>query len=213
MGRLRGDFSHRLTPRFPELPVEADIRLARFFLTLYLVSTIIACYKHMETRDPNDALLSQTVQLHELLTRLVRSCQLCDRNGCACYGLSASQFQALEVIQLAGEVSMNALASQMWLTPSTATRIVNRLVRKKLVTRCHRPGDRRVCCVRLTAGGTQLYARMRDDLLVRERDILEVLPPANRKKVLKVLQELLEVSEQAIKNCCSPEKRTEPQRR
>lgn len=84
------------------------------------------------------------------------------------------QYRALVVLSGAGEGTPATLARELGITPSTATRLVDRLVRKGYVTRRQDRGDRRRVLLRLTPGGTALVdevsARRRRELsrIVRE---------------------------------------------
>lgn len=82
------------------------------------------------------------------------------------------QFRALVVLSTAGSTPIGDLAAELGLHPSTGTRLVDRLVAKRLVRRV-RPmgdGDRRQAYVELTARGEALVAsvtRRRVDDLTR----------------------------------------------
>jgi DNA-binding MarR family transcriptional regulator len=53
-------------------------------------------------------------------------------------------------------MGMTALGEALGVAPSTATRMVDQLVRKRLVRRIDAPGDRRAVCVELTPKGQAL---------------------------------------------------------
>jgi DNA-binding MarR family transcriptional regulator len=59
-----------------------------------------------------------------------------------------------------GSQTMKELAQQLAVTPSTATRLCDRLVERHLITRVPHPEDRRVVCVELTPQGRRLVDRV-----------------------------------------------------
>ncbi|MBW3085241.1 hypothetical protein KEM60_01438 [Austwickia sp. TVS 96-490-7B] len=70
------------------------------------------------------------------------------------------QYRALVVLRLNGPARPGDLAAELDVHPSTAGRMVDRLVRKGLVLRHDDPQDRRASTVSLTAMGTGLVDRV-----------------------------------------------------
>jgi DNA-binding MarR family transcriptional regulator len=70
--------------------------------------------------------------------------------------LSLSQYRTLVILVSRGAQRTVDLAGELGVTPSTATRICDRLVRRGLVRRFHRATDRRVAWLGLTAAGKEL---------------------------------------------------------
>jgi DNA-binding MarR family transcriptional regulator len=129
-------------------------------------------------------------RLHWAVTDLVRRYQFRDRNEICCFGISVSQCHALEALGQAGELTMGALASQMQLSVSTMTRVVDHLVAHGLVQRDVDAEDRRVCCVEPTSKGRELLARISAELLESEQAILDKVPVEHRESVIHALEEL-----------------------
>jgi MarR family 2-MHQ and catechol resistance regulon transcriptional repressor len=129
-------------------------------------------------------------RLHRAVSELVRRYQFRDRNEICCFGISVSQCYALEALGQAGELTMGALASQMRLTVSTMTRVVDQLVKNGLVRRTIGREDHRVCCVGPTPAGRGLLARISAELVESEQAILEGIPAEHRESVIHALEEL-----------------------
>lgn len=95
--------------------------------------------------------------------------------------VTLSQFRALVVLARPTSVTVRDLADALEIHPSTATRMCDRLVRKKLIRR--RPGvtaDRRETSLTLTASGQRLVDRV---TARRRRDIagiVESMTPEDR---------------------------------
>lgn len=143
--------------------------------------------------DEDDAL-----RLQAAVRRLVRSYMLLGRADLSGYGLSLTQCHALLLVDGAPATTMADAAARLFLKPSTATRIVDQLVRKKLVRRYRRPGDRRFCCVGLTADGRALVREIQKDLLRSHREMLSHVPRERRPALLEALESLT----QATEACC-----------
>jgi DNA-binding MarR family transcriptional regulator len=132
----------------------------------------------------------QARRLHRAVTELVRRYQFRDRNEICCFGVSVSQCHALEALGQAGELTMGELASQMHLSVSTMTRVVDQLVARGLAQRGEDAKDRRVCCVEPTPKGRELLGRISADLLGGETAILAKVPAEDRESVIQALEEL-----------------------
>src|SRR5258707_15429693 len=70
--------------------------------------------------------------------------------------LGDSDFRVLEVLLHKGPLPVNTVGPKVWLTPGSISVAVDRLVKKGLVSRKNRPGDRRVRQGELTAKGREL---------------------------------------------------------
>lgn len=88
------------------------------------------------------------------------------------------QFRALSLLAAHGELNVNSLAHLLGVSPSTITRLSDRLVRKKLVRRRTATASRREVCISLSPRGAELV----EDVLARRRagidSILARMPPS-----------------------------------
>jgi DNA-binding MarR family transcriptional regulator len=132
---------------------------------------------------------------------LFKFLQFRDRDAMTACGLSVAQCYALEAIGSQGQLTLNEVADALYITPSTASRAVDDLVRKDLVERCQDPTDRRAVCLSLTPQGRALYEALRQHLVQQQLTILQQIDPDSRRDVLAALQKLA----QAIKDpaCCA----------
>jgi DNA-binding MarR family transcriptional regulator len=98
------------------------------------------------------------------------------------------QFRTLVVLATQGPQRAADLAELLEVTPSTASRMVERLVRKQLVHRIRSEGDRRAVSIELSEDGRQLV----NQVTVRRRKeierILDHLPQRGRQSVMAALQ-------------------------
>ncbi len=80
--------------------------------------------------------LSQDAEaLYEALNQLVRVYQFRDRDRICCYDVSVTQCYAVETLVKQGPLRLQALAEEMFLDKSTASRVVDTLERKGYVSR------------------------------------------------------------------------------
>jgi hypothetical protein len=73
-------------------------------------------------------------RIHEALTQLVRVYQFRDRDRICRYDVSVTQCYAVEALVKQGPLRLQALAEQMFLDKSTASRVVDTLERKGYVS-------------------------------------------------------------------------------
>ncbi|HEX4868067.1 MAG TPA: MarR family transcriptional regulator [Acidimicrobiales bacterium] len=81
------------------------------------------------------------------------------------------QFRALVVLSAQPGLTVSDLAAALDIHPTTATRLIDRLVRKRLVQRRELAEDRRITQLQLAAGGRRLVQRVTDR---RARDLAEI---------------------------------------
>src|SRR5262249_34900303 len=106
-----------------------------------------------------------TVEVYKALSELARRYQFRNRDEVCCYGLTVSQCYALEFLADHEPSAMSALSAQLGLDLSSTTRLVDQLVKKKLVTRERNGDDARVREIRVTDAGKRLVARVQQDLV------------------------------------------------
>ncbi len=102
--------------------------------------------------------------------------------------VTLAQYRALVVLATHGPLRPVDLAEAVGVDPSTATRMCDRLVRKKLILRSHRRTDRREVALTLSAGGRALV----DEVTSRRRRefqrILAKIPAASREQLVESLR-------------------------
>jgi DNA-binding MarR family transcriptional regulator len=102
------------------------------------------------------------------------------------------QFRMLVVLAVHGEMKLAALAGHLAVNPSTAMRMVDRLVVAGLLDRRINPADRRENVLRLTAAGRGIV----DDVTARRRTeiaaIVTRMPPDQRAGLIVALRAFTE---------------------
>jgi DNA-binding MarR family transcriptional regulator len=101
--------------------------------------------------------------------------------------ITLPQFRLLVILQTRGPLKHVALAEYLGVNPSTATRMVDRLVAVGMVSREHNPASRREIALELTAEGArmvrQVTARRRKEIA----KIVAKMPETARSGLVEVL--------------------------
>lgn len=106
-------------------------------------------------------------------------------------GVTGARLSALSVLVYGGPMPLGALARRERVSPPTMTRIVDALVRDRLVTRDEDPTDRRAVRLAATAAGRELMDRGRARRVRNLAADLETLPETE----LETLERAVDVLE------------------
>jgi MarR family transcriptional regulator for hemolysin len=109
-------------------------------------------------------------------------------------GLTFSQMKVLVELDSPDEVArtVTVLSDELGISPASASRAAEGLVRKKLVTRVEDPDDRRVRQLALTAGGRELADQIISARLAGLEGFTASLGGDERRKLEAALDALLE---------------------
>lgn len=108
--------------------------------------------------------------------------------------LTVPQFRLLVVLETGGPTNLSRLAEQLAVNPSTAMRMVDRLVAAGMVERTPDPGDRRVVKLALTGTGARAVhevTRRRQEEIAR---VVRAMPPTRRAAMIEALQSFAEAA-------------------
>src|SRR5438105_13427630 len=104
--------------------------------------------------------------------------------------LGESDFRVLEALLHKGPLPVNTIGPMVWLTPGSISVAVERLVKKGLVARKDRAGDRRVRQVELTRKGRALITRGFREHAAAMENAVSVLSKNERLALLRLLKKL-----------------------
>ena len=107
--------------------------------------------------------------------------------------LSRTQYNVLRILRGArgggGEgLSCGEIAERMITRDPDITRLLDRLEKRKLVSRCRQKSDRRVVCVHITAAGLELLASLDDVVIEAHRKQLGHMGPDKLKQLIELLE-------------------------
>ena len=104
------------------------------------------------------------------------------------------QYRALVVLAARGPQKLADLATALAVNPSTASRMCERLVRKKLVRRHRLAADRRTVRIALSDSGGALVRAVTDRRRAEIAHIVDRLPESRRRSTLRALLVLNEAA-------------------
>ncbi|HET7698235.1 MAG TPA: MarR family transcriptional regulator [Vicinamibacterales bacterium] len=147
--------------------------------------------------------------LQAAVAELVRVYQFRDRDRICCHDVSVTQCYALETLVERGPMRLRALAERLFLDKSTASRVVNALVRKGYVEQRPDATDGRAMLLDATPAGRRLCGRIWSDLVAQQKQLLGDLAPDIRAGVVQVIQRLARAADARFRSgaaggCCGP---------
>ena len=101
--------------------------------------------------------------------------------------LSVPQFRVLTFLNRMPGAPLASVAEHLGVTRSTASAIVDRLVRRKLVSRTEHPQERRCVVLKLTASGLQHLQEARDAACADIAKVLAGMSAADLRQVAEGL--------------------------
>lgn len=134
--------------------------------------------------------------MHDLTALL----KLLNKDDRICCGLTWQQAFTIETLFAEGPMTMGSLAGRMGVAESTATRILNILVRDRYLTRKARSDDKRQVLAALTPRGrtaARELVRCREDAL---RRMLGTVRPEGRKELIAAMEKIKAFAGSA--SCC-----------
>jgi MarR family transcriptional regulator, 2-MHQ and catechol-resistance regulon repressor len=153
------------------------------------------------------------IDLQAAIADLVRVYQFRDRDRICCHDISVTQCYALETLVDHGPMRLSALAERLFLDKSTTSRVVGTLVRKGYAEQHPEAADRRATAVSATRQGQRLCARITDDLIEQQKQLLQDLNPEVRAGVVQVIRNLARAADARFRAgvsvgagdaCCAP---------
>ena len=111
-------------------------------------------------------------------------------------GLSLAQYQLLQPLRDADELTVGVLAEGAGVAAPTATRMLDSLERDGRLTRRHSEADRRAVLIALTPSGRDAVDAAHAEVTAWRRRVFKALEPAEREQAAALLIRLSEVMEE-----------------
>jgi DNA-binding MarR family transcriptional regulator len=146
------------------------------------------------TKEPHAAQLELTEALQDFFKAARRARGRAARDPSP-DGLSLAQYHLLEPLAK-GPRTNRELAELAGITAPTATRIVDGLLERGLVSRVEDPTDRRAVVISLTATGRRALARKEREYSEGRRRIADALDPHEQEVAARLLRRLAAVIEE-----------------
>ena len=140
------------------------------------------------------ASFQEAAAFHQAFQDLLRLHGARDRERLSSYGVTPSGARAVETLVRLGPVSLNRLATELFVDKSTASRVVGCLEDRGLVRRETAPEDRRALRLLLTPAGRAVAAQLADDAVWEMHALLGAFAPEARRETLRFLRRLTRAS-------------------
>ena len=116
---------------------------------------------------------------------------------CKAFDLTPVQYAALIAIRTHPGIDATRLSAVIAFDRSTLGSVIDRLEAKRYVERKPGPGDRRVKLLHLTAAGSSLLREIVPSVERAQARMLQPLKPADRKTLLALLTQLVDLNNEA----------------
>jgi len=103
------------------------------------------------------------------------------------------QFSALSFLKEKPHVTNNELAEQLHLSKSSATQLIERLVKNNFVQRKTDPEDRRSVHLAITDLGQMERENIKKKILDKVGHVLSLIPVEDRKHLIRIYSNLVEI--------------------
>ncbi len=142
----------------------------------------------MASRGPEEDPLSRIDDSLIALRRIMRATELYGKELAQAAGLTAAQFRALQIVGEKGWETPKAIAARMGVSQATITTLVDKLVRRELVTREPSQIDRRQTNVTLSPIGRQVLDDAPDALQQKYARAFEDLSDWEQAQIIATLE-------------------------
>ena len=140
----------------------------------------------------------QVVQFQELIAKLFQCCQERMQYQSDRFQLPDAELRCLQLFANERYLTPKGIAHKMNVVKSRVTRIIDGMVRRKLIQRVKDPEDSRITLLSLTPKGQEKLNEIDSFLESIHLEVLSQLAPEQRKAMLTNL-ELLKASMEAVK--------------
>jgi DNA-binding MarR family transcriptional regulator len=140
----------------------------------------------------------QLMQFQELIMRLFQCCQERMQYQCERFGLPDAEFRCLMLFGEERYLTAKGIAFKMNVVKSRVSKIVDGLIKKKLIQRIKDPEDSRISLLSLSADGQEKMNNINRFLQDIHYQVLIQMAPDQRKAVLTNL-DILKASMEAVK--------------
>ncbi|NQV15272.1 MarR family transcriptional regulator [bacterium] len=146
-------------------------------------------------------LKQQASAITDLTFDLLRCCEAKEKLFAKDHGLKVAEFRCLRIIEAGKTYSVQELATNMHLSPSRLTRIIDGLFAEKLVDRVQSIEDRRFAKISLTGKGQTLVGKLKEEYAELHGEMLKDISTDQRDKIYEGISLMGElVSDWLVKN-------------
>jgi len=129
-------------------------------------------------------------QVVEIMPQIYREFARREDNELITGKISFPQMVTLEYVARKSCVNMKCIANNLGIKMSSASTLVDRLIREKMLSRCHDEKDRRIVWIRMTAKGSKVINQILRQKQQSIREIFSVLTEKERAQYLGILKKV-----------------------
>lgn len=148
---------------------------------------------------PSNVSEYQLEQFQELITKLFQCCQERMQYQCERFQLPDAELRCLGLFGQERYLTAKGIALKMNVVKSRVSKIIDGLIRKKLIQSIKDPGDSRVSLLSLTPAGQQKLTEINSFLKNLHQQVLSQMAPDQRQAMLTNL-DILKASMEAVKD-------------
>lgn len=138
-------------------------------------------------------------QMADLTYELLENCQIKIERTARELNLTVAEFKLLRSLGDCEKVSAGELARRLGLSSSRLTRIIEGLIKKRIVRKTVGGRDRRVAEIQLTPEGTQTRNQLKLMYVTVHQEIINLLPSDTGESVIEAMQKLRMATHEWIK--------------
>jgi DNA-binding MarR family transcriptional regulator len=138
-------------------------------------------------------------QMADLTYELLENCQIKIERTAHKLNLTLAEFKLLRSIDESEKVAAGELARRLGLSSSRLTRIIEGLIRKKIVKKSVGGKDRRVAEIQLTSDGIQTRDQLKLMYVTVHQEIIDLLPSDAGESVIQAMQKLRMATHEWVK--------------
>jgi len=175
--------------------MQKNIDRHTFFVIVHTMNQIA---NKQSTDDLADVPEYQLKQFQELILKLFQCCQERMQYQCERFGLPDAEFRCLMLFGEERYLTAKGIALKMNVVKSRVSKIIEGLLKKKLIQRIKDPEDSRISLLSLTSKGHEKLNHINEFLNNVHNQVLLQIAPDQRKTVLTNL-DILKASMEAVK--------------
>lgn len=138
-------------------------------------------------------------QMADLTYELLENCQVKIERTAHKLNLTVAEFKLLRSIRSDERVPAGELAKRLGLSSSRLTRIIDGLVKKRIVRKEVAGKDHRVVEILLTPEGAETREQLRLMYVTVHQDIISILPEDTGESVILAMEKLREATKEWVK--------------
>ena len=129
-------------------------------------------------------------EIMEMMPQIMRALVSRERNELARGNITIPQMLALDALLRTDRMKMTDVARALSVKLSSATVLVDRLLKQGMLKRARDERDRRLVWVQITLKGRRVISQVHEEKQRCAKDVFQVLSPGEREEYLRILRKI-----------------------